>query len=59
MARKHNQGEHWEKDPPWIYTTHDGRKFIRSNEFVKLERVREQLRKAKKLTEPGSKLVKG
>jgi hypothetical protein len=42
-----------------VHTSHDGRKFIRSNEIVKLERFQEQIRKFKKLTEPGSKLVKG
>ncbi|MGH7565620.1 MAG: hypothetical protein ACREK2_02200 [Gemmatimonadota bacterium] len=44
-------------DPEWVHTSHNGRKFIRSNEIVKLERFQEQLRKFKKLTEPRSKLV--
>lgn len=59
MAKRNDARSRGEKDPPWVHTTHDGRKFIRSNEFVKLPQFKEQIEKFKKLTRPGSKLAKG
>lgn len=47
-----------EKDPAWVHTSRDGRKFIRSNEIVHLERSQQQVEKLKRLTRPGSRLVK-
>lgn len=59
MAKGNDAGSRAEKDPPWVHTTHDGRKFIRSNEFMKLPQFKEQIEKFKKLTRPGSKPLKG
>jgi hypothetical protein len=47
-----------ERDPAWVHTSRDGRKFIRSNEIVHLERFQQQVEKLKRLTKPGSRLVK-
>lgn len=58
MSKKGNESPRGEKDPPWVHTSHDGRKFIRSNEFVQLDRFKEQIRKFREITKPGSKLVK-
>lgn len=58
MSRHGNGGLRSNKDPEWVHTSHDGRKFIRSSEIVRLDRFQEQIEKFKKLTRPGSKLVK-
>ena len=58
MPRDGKEGPRSRKDPEWVHTSHDGRKFIRSNEIVQLDRFQQQIQKFRKLTEPGSKLVK-
>lgn len=58
MPRNGKERPGSKKDPKWVHTSHDGRKFIRSNEIAQLDRFQEQIEKFKKLTEPGSKLVK-
>ena len=44
------------KDPPWVHTSYDGRKFLKSNEIVRLDRFKEQIEKLEKLSRRGHKV---
>lgn len=57
MARRSKQTNRSRKDPPYVYTSKDGRKYIKPNEIVRLDKFKErmdQLREAIK----DSKLVR-
>lgn len=58
MGKRSNDASYSGKDPYYVYTSRDGRKYIKPNEVVRLEEFKKSVKRLRKAVK-NSKLVRG
>ena len=57
MIRRSDRAESSGKDPHYVHTSRDGRKYIKPNEFIRLDEFKRSMDRLRKAVE-GSNLIR-